>query len=93
MSGAIYTGKSRQGLLIPTLGLAEYSPRTIIDKSFVEMQTGSAMVDLKRCHDEALKIGDKGPQDMLAIYVGASVGLVLGQNPVAEFPYTIVMAT
>ena len=57
---------------------AEYSPRTIINKSFVEQQAGSAFGELKRRHDEALKMGDSGwgPEGRLATYAGASVGLI-----------------
>ncbi|KAI4120998.1 MAG: hypothetical protein LQ338_006621 [Usnochroma carphineum] len=56
----------------------EYSPRTIINKSFVEQQAGSAFEELKRRHDEALKMGDSGwgPDGRLATYAGASVGLI-----------------
>ena len=57
---------------------AEYSPRTIINKSFVEQQAGSAFEELKRRHDEALKMGDSGwgPEGRLATYAGAAVGLI-----------------
>ena len=57
---------------------AEYSPRTIINKSHVEHQAGTAFEELKRRHDEALKTGDSGwgPQGRLATYAGASVGLI-----------------
>lgn len=56
----------------------EYSPRTIINKSFVEHQAGAAFEDLKKLHDEAAKEGDSGwgPEGRLATYAGASVGLV-----------------
>lgn len=57
---------------------AEYSPRTIINKSFLEHQAGRAFEELKRCHDEALETGDSGwgPDGRLATYAGASVGLI-----------------
>ena len=56
----------------------EYSPRTIINKSHVEQQAGSAFEELKRRHDEALKMGDSGwgPEGRLATYAGACVGLI-----------------
>ncbi|KAJ5384671.1 Aldolase-type TIM barrel [Penicillium concentricum] len=56
----------------------EYSPRTIINKSFVEQQEGKSFEELKRLHDEAAKTGDKGwgPEGRLATYAGASVGLI-----------------
>lgn len=56
----------------------EYSPRTVINKSFVEHQAGSDFEELKRRHDEALKMGDSGwgPEGRLATYAGAAVGLI-----------------
>ncbi|KAJ5949629.1 hypothetical protein N7454_001213 [Penicillium verhagenii] len=55
-----------------------YSPRTIINKSFIEQQEGASFDELKGLHDEALKAGDDGwgPNGRLATYAGASVGLV-----------------
>ncbi|KAJ6102164.1 hypothetical protein N7486_004591 [Penicillium sp. IBT 16267x] len=57
---------------------AAYSPRTVINKSFVEHQAGASFEELKALHDEALKAGDEGwgPNGRLATYAGASVGLV-----------------
>ncbi|KAJ5514263.1 Aldolase-type TIM barrel [Penicillium fimorum] len=56
----------------------EYSPRTILNKSFVEQQEGKSFEELKRLHDEAVKTGDKGwgPEGRLATYAGASIGLI-----------------
>lgn len=56
----------------------EYSPRTIINRSFVEHQAGRAFEELKGLHDQALKEGDSGwgPEGRLATYAGASVGLI-----------------
>ncbi|KAJ5678902.1 hypothetical protein N7462_007146 [Penicillium macrosclerotiorum] len=56
----------------------EYSPRTIINKSFLEYQAGKPFEDLKKLHDEALKKGDLGwgSSGRLATYAGASVGLI-----------------
>ncbi|KZN91963.1 Nitronate monooxygenase [Penicillium chrysogenum] len=58
----------------------EYSPRTIVNKSFVEQQEGKPFEELQRLHDEAVKTGDKGwgPEGRLATYAGASVGLIHG---------------
>ncbi|KAJ5746422.1 hypothetical protein N7520_011604 [Penicillium odoratum] len=55
-----------------------YSPRTIINKSFVEYQEGTPFDELKSLHDDALKAGDDGwgPDGRLATYAGASVGLI-----------------
>ncbi|KAI1139081.1 inosine monophosphate dehydrogenase [Hypoxylon sp. FL0543] len=56
----------------------EYSPRTIINKSYVEQQAGVPFDELKKRHDEALKMGDDGwgPDGRLATYAGAAVGLI-----------------
>ncbi|ODM14653.1 hypothetical protein SI65_09842 [Aspergillus cristatus] len=56
----------------------EYSPRTIINQSFVEHQAGKAFEELKGLHDQALKMGDSGwgPEGRLATYAGASIGLI-----------------
>lgn len=56
----------------------EYSPRTIINKSFVEKQEGRSFEDLKKLHSEAAKAGDSGwgPEGRLATYAGASIGLI-----------------
>lgn len=58
---------------------AEYVPRTIINKSYVEHQEGGvAFEKLKELHDEAMKKGDEGwgPDGRLATYAGASIGLI-----------------
>ncbi|MCJ1366391.1 hypothetical protein MMC16_005519 [Acarospora aff. strigata] len=56
----------------------EYSPRTIINKSFVDKQEGKSFEELKKLYDEASKAGDSGwgPEGRLATYAGASVGLI-----------------
>ncbi|KAJ5354784.1 Aldolase-type TIM barrel [Penicillium brevicompactum] len=56
----------------------EYSPRTIVNQSFVEQQQGKSFEELQRLHDEAAKAGDKGwgPSGRLATYAGASIGLI-----------------
>lgn len=56
----------------------EYSPRTIINKSWFEYQAGTEFEVLKKLHDKALKTGDDGwgSEGRLATYAGASVGLV-----------------
>ena len=57
---------------------AEYSPRTIINKSYVEHQAGSAFEELKSRHDEAQNRGDSGwgPEGRLATYASTSIGLI-----------------
>jgi nitronate monooxygenase len=59
---------------------AEYSPRTIINKSYLEHQEGAPFEELKKLHDEASNLGDKGwgPDGRLATYAGASIGLIHG---------------
>ena len=56
----------------------EYSPRTIINRSFVEHQAGRSFEEVKGLHDEALKAGDRGwgPEGRLATYAGAAIGLI-----------------
>lgn len=56
----------------------EYSPRTIINRSFVEHQAGKPFEELKELHDQATKAGDSGwgPEGRLATYAGAAVGLI-----------------
>ncbi|CAG8290830.1 unnamed protein product [Penicillium salamii] len=56
----------------------EYSPRTIVNQSYVEQQQGKSFEELKILHDEAAKAGDEGwgPTGRLATYAGASVGLI-----------------
>ncbi|KAL3488396.1 hypothetical protein BJX62DRAFT_212035 [Aspergillus germanicus] len=56
----------------------EYSPRTIINQSFVEFQAGRNFEELKVAHDEAVKRGDEawGPEGRTATYAGAAIGLV-----------------
>ena len=59
---------------------ADYQPRTIINKSFLDHQAGVSFEELKRLHDEAAKTGDSGwgPEGRLATYAGTSVGLIHG---------------
>jgi nitronate monooxygenase len=62
-----------------TMGWPEgYSPRTIINKSFIEHQAGTPFEKLKELHDQSLKAGDSGwgPEGRLATYAGASIGLI-----------------
>lgn len=56
----------------------EYSPRTIINKSYLEQQQGASFEDLKKRHDESQKSGDNGwgPEGRLATYAGTSIGLI-----------------
>ncbi|KAJ5960264.1 Aldolase-type TIM barrel [Penicillium vulpinum] len=69
----------------------EYSPRTILNKSFVEQQEGKSFEELKRLHDEALNLGDNGwgPNGRLATYAGASVGLIHDVKEAEDIVYEI----
>ena len=62
-----------------TVGWPEdFSPRTIINKSYQEQKAGVPFDKLKVLHDDALKSGDAGwgPEGRLATYAGAGVGLI-----------------
>ncbi|SPQ17591.1 f7d5de01-c513-44cf-87ee-6ccb5fc41147 [Thermothielavioides terrestris] len=56
----------------------QFSPRTIINQSWVEQQAGVPFEELKKRHDEAVGKGDAawGPQGRTATYAGANVGLI-----------------
>ncbi|KAH7130853.1 hypothetical protein EDB81DRAFT_871369 [Dactylonectria macrodidyma] len=56
----------------------QFSPRGLINRSWVDHQDGTPFDELKRLHDEAVMSGDAGwgPEGRLATYVGAAVGLV-----------------
>jgi nitronate monooxygenase len=56
----------------------QFSPRTIINRSWEEQQAGAAFEDIKKHHDEAVSKGDAawGPGGYTATYAGANVGLI-----------------
>ncbi len=56
----------------------QFSPRTIINRSWEEQQAGASFDDLKQRHDEAVSKGDAawGPQGRTATYAGADIGLI-----------------
>lgn len=56
----------------------EFSPRALINRSWVDHEAGVPFDRLKRLHDEAATTGDAGwgVEGRLATYVGAAVGLV-----------------
>ncbi|KAK4233759.1 hypothetical protein C8A03DRAFT_19219 [Achaetomium macrosporum] len=64
----------------------QFSPRTIINRSWVEHQAGTPMEDLKKRHDEAVGKGDAawGPEGRTATYAGAGVGLIRSVAPAGE---------
>ncbi|KAJ0419674.1 hypothetical protein BJY00DRAFT_302055 [Aspergillus carlsbadensis] len=77
--GASTTRTQLYNHLRGTFGWPEaYSPRTIINRSFVEFQAGRSFDELKVAHDEAVKKGDEawGPEGRTATYAGAAIGLV-----------------
>ncbi|KAK9428989.1 hypothetical protein V1505DRAFT_314692 [Lipomyces doorenjongii] len=62
-----------------TTGWPEYySPRTIINKTWIDHQAGTPFDELQKLHDEAVKAGDSGwgLKGRLATYAGASIGLI-----------------
>lgn len=56
----------------------QFSPRTIVNRSWAEQQAGTAFEDIKKQHDEAVAKGDAawGPEGWTATYAGANVGLI-----------------
>jgi len=56
----------------------QWTPRTIVNKSWEENQAGVEFDELKRRHDELLKEGDKawGSEGRTATYAGVGIGLV-----------------
>lgn len=63
-----------------------YAPRTIINRSFVEHQSGANFESLKTLHDEWTSKGDEGwgPEGRLATYAGASIGLIHSVKPAEQ---------
>ena len=55
-----------------------YSPRTIINRSYIDHKNGTAFETLKELHDEAVGRGDEawGLEGRTATYASASVGLI-----------------
>lgn len=78
--GAVSTTRTQlYNHLRGTFGWPEqFSPRGLINRSWVDHQAGVEFNELKKLHDEASKSGDAGwgPDGRLATYAGASVGLV-----------------
>ncbi|KAL2195560.1 hypothetical protein P885DRAFT_39598 [Corynascus similis CBS 632.67] len=56
----------------------QFSPRTIVNRSWVEHQAGTPFEEIKKRHDEAVSKGDVawGPDGWTATYAGANVGLI-----------------
>ena len=56
----------------------QFSPRTIINRSWEEQQAGAAFEDIKKHHDDAVSKGDAawGPGGYTATYAGANIGLI-----------------
>ncbi|KAL6799973.1 putative oxidoreductase 2-nitropropane dioxygenase family [Trichoderma sp. SZMC 28012] len=57
-----------------------YSPRMIINKTFIDHQAGKPFGELKEMYDEAVQAGDPGwgQQGRRATYAGAAIGLIHG---------------
>jgi len=56
----------------------QWSPRTIINRSWLEQQAGMPFEEIKKHHDEAVSKGDAawGPDGWTATYASASIGLI-----------------
>ncbi|KAL2186760.1 inosine monophosphate dehydrogenase [Thermothelomyces heterothallicus CBS 203.75] len=56
----------------------QFSPRTIINRSWAEHQAGTPFQEIKKRHDEAVSKGDAawGPDGWTATYAGANIGLI-----------------
>ncbi|EAQ93886.1 hypothetical protein CHGG_02121 [Chaetomium globosum CBS 148.51] len=56
----------------------QFSPRTIVNRSWAEKQAGATFEDIKKRHDDAVSKGDSawGPDGWTATYAGANVGLI-----------------
>lgn len=61
----------------------QFSPRGIINQSWLDHQKGIPFKELQKLHDEAAKSVDKawGPEGRLATYAGAAIGLVHTVEP------------
>ncbi|KAL2150938.1 hypothetical protein VTH82DRAFT_6036 [Thermothelomyces myriococcoides] len=56
----------------------QFSPRTIVNRSWAEHQAGTPFEEIKKRHDEAVVKGDAawGPDGWTATYAGANIGLI-----------------
>ncbi|GAB1309824.1 Nitronate monooxygenase domain-containing protein [Madurella fahalii] len=61
----------------------QFSPRTIVNQSWLEYQIGTPFEDIKKHHDDAVAKGNEawGPNGWTATYAGANVGLVKSVRP------------
>ncbi|KXX82877.1 Nitronate monooxygenase [Madurella mycetomatis] len=64
----------------------QFSPRTIVNQSWLEHQAGTSFEDIKKHHDEAVAKGNEawGPNGWTATYAGANVGLVKSVRPAGD---------
>lgn len=75
-----------------TFGWPEHwSPRGIVNKTWLDHEAGVPFEELQKLHDEALKVGDAGwgPDGRLATYAGAAVGLVHGVDNATAIVETV----
>jgi nitronate monooxygenase len=63
-----------------------WTPRTIINRSWIDHTAGVPFEELQHKHDEAAKSGDAGwgPEGRLATYAGSCVGLIHDIKPAGE---------
>jgi nitronate monooxygenase len=64
----------------------QWSPRTIVNRSWEEHKAGTGFDEIKKRHDEAVAKGDAawGPEGWTATYAGANVGLIRSVAGAAE---------
>ncbi|KAL6867081.1 hypothetical protein J3F83DRAFT_739930 [Trichoderma novae-zelandiae] len=69
----------------------QFSPRALINRSWIDHEAGVPFEKLQVLHDEAAKSGDAGwgPEGRLATYVGAGVGLVRSVQGAGEIVETV----
>ncbi|KAL5604756.1 hypothetical protein BROUX41_001902 [Berkeleyomyces rouxiae] len=56
----------------------QFSPRTVVNQTWVDHKEGVAFEELQKRHNEAVALGDGGwgPDGRLATYAGANIGLI-----------------
>ncbi|KAK0761327.1 hypothetical protein N5P37_006276 [Trichoderma harzianum] len=68
-----------------------YSPRMIINKTFIDHQAGKPFGELKEMYDEAVQAGDSGwgQQGRRATYAGAAIGLIHGVKSASDIVHDV----
>ncbi|KAL6818349.1 putative oxidoreductase 2-nitropropane dioxygenase family [Trichoderma sp. SZMC 28013] len=68
-----------------------YSPRMIINQTFIDHQAGKPFGELKEMYDEAVEAGDLGwgQQGRRATYAGAAIGLIHGVKSASDIVHDV----